>query len=84
MIVATKILVLFCIGYIIAALIYLREETREKNVTYYTIETMDGEILMSYVDRKLAAEECHIHSYSGICHKRVVGRPDKTEFAFIW
>lgn len=81
MIIATKIIILLCIGYIVGAGIQWLRDRRP--ITYYTLESTDGYTYeMAYATRELAIAGAKEMAYSGTAYVHAVGGGRKV--AFIW
>lgn len=89
MIILTKIIILFCLGYITAVGVIkaadLIKRWRLRNIKYYTLESSDGyRYEMACADRQTAIAEAKALAYSGTAYEHTVGRPNKKKVAFVW
>lgn len=81
MIIATKIIILICLGYIVGAAIQALRDRRP--IKYYTLESTDGYTYeMAYATRKLAIQGAKEMAYSGTAYEKTVGGGRKV--AFVW
>lgn len=81
MIIATKIIILICIGYIVGAAIQAIRDRRP--IKYYTLESTDGYVYeLAYSTRKQAIQGAKEMAYSGTAYEHTVGGGRKV--SFVW
>lgn len=68
----------------IAGLIDNWKASRLRRIKYYTVESNDGQVYMTYTTRKQAAAEATAFAYSGTCYEHTVGNPNRRKVAFVW
>ena len=81
MIIATQIIILICLGYIVGAAIQALRDRRP--IKYYTLESTDGHTYeMAYATRDLAIADAKSLAYSGTAYEHKVGGGRKV--SFLW
>ena len=81
MIIATQIIILICLGYIVGAGIQAIRDRRP--IKYYTLESTDGYTYeMAYATRDLAIQGAKEMAYSGTAYEHKVGGGRKV--SFLW